>query len=167
VAALDSDAANLFVTLTARGMKPDLFIVARSTTPSAEAKLMRAGADRVTTPTDIGGRRMAAMVMQPVVSDYLEVVMHGDELAFKLEEIVLAGGDPYVGRSIAEARIRAETGAYILAVRRADGEVNTNPDPGTVLREGDRIVAIGTEEQLALLAGKACRSPEGCRSPGL
>jgi voltage-gated potassium channel len=65
VAALDTDADNLFVTLSARGMKPDLFIVARSTTASAEAKLLRAGADRVMTPTEIGGRRMAAMVVEP------------------------------------------------------------------------------------------------------
>jgi voltage-gated potassium channel len=165
VAALDSDAANLFATLTARGMNPDLFIVARSATPAAEARLMRAGADRVITPTEIGGRRMAAMVLQPVVSDYLDVVMRGDALEFKLEEIELSGGDPYVGRSIGEAAIRAETGAYILAVRHADGEVSTNPPKETVLATGDRIVAIGTEEQLATLAGKACASSADSRPP--
>lgn len=167
VTALDTDAANLFVTLTARGMNPDLFIIARSTTPSAEAKLLRAGANRVITPTDIGGRRMAALVLQPVVSDYLDVVMRGDALELKLEEIELAAGDPYVGRSIKEAHIRSETGAYILAVRAANGTLNTNPSPDTVLSDGDRVVAMGTEEQLALLAGKACSSPDECRAPGL
>jgi voltage-gated potassium channel len=126
---------------------------------------MRAGADRVITPTEIGGRRMAAMVLQPVVSDYLDVVMRGDALEFKLEEIELSGGDPYVGRSIGEAAIRAETGAYILAVRHADGEVSTNPSKETVLATGDRIVAIGTEEQLATLAGKACASSADSRPP--
>jgi len=167
VAALDTDADNLFVTLTARGMRPELFIVARSTAAAAEAKLRRAGADRVITPTDIGGRRMAAMVLQPIVSDYLDVVTRGEGLQFKLEEILLGEADPYVGSSIGDSRIRQETGAYILAVHRAGGEVNTNPSPELVLRPGDRLVAIGTEEQLALLAGKACSSPEECRSPGL
>jgi voltage-gated potassium channel len=166
VTALDTDADNLFVTLTARGMNPALFIVARSTTEAAEPKLRRAGADRVITPTEIGGRRMAAMVLQPVVSEYLDVVTRGEALQFKLEEMVLAEGDPYTGRSIGDSRIRAVTGAYILAVHRAGG-VNTNPAPDLVLEAGDRIVAIGTEDQLALLAGKACRSPEECRSPGL
>lgn len=167
VTALDTDADNLFVTLTARGMNAALFIVARSTAGAAEAKLRRAGADRVITPTEIGGRRMAAMVLQPVVSEYLDVVTRGEALQFKLEEILLGESDPYSGRSIAESRIRAETGAYILAVHREGGGVNTNPVPDFVLEAGDRLVAIGTEEQLALLAGKACRSPEECRSPGL
>lgn len=167
VTALDTDADNLFVTLTARGMKPDLFIVSRSTAASAEAKLRRAGADRVITPTEIGGRRMAAMVMQPVVSQYLDVVTRGGAVQFKLEEILLGDDDPYVGRSIGESRIRQDTGAYVLAVHHPGGEVDTNPPPDLVLSAGDRLVAIGTEEQLALLAGKACRSPEECRSPGL
>ena len=167
VTALDTDADNLFVTLTARGMNAALFVVARATAEAAEPKLRRAGADRVITPTEIGGRRMAAMVLQPVVSEYLDVVTRGEALQFKLEEILLGEGDPYTGRSIGESRIRAETGAYILAVHRAGGDVNTNPAPEFVLQAGDRLVAIGTEEQLALLAGKACRTPEECRSPGL
>jgi voltage-gated potassium channel len=167
VTALDTDADNLFVTLTARGMNPALFIVARSTAEAAEPKLRRAGADRVITPTEIGGRRMAAMVLQPVVSEYLDVVTRGEALQFKLEEILLGESDPYTGRSIGDSRIRAETGAYILAVHRAGGHVNTNPAPELVLEAGDRLVAIGTEDQLALLAGKACRSPEECRAPGL
>jgi voltage-gated potassium channel len=79
-AALDSDAANVFVTLTARGLSRDLMVVARATTPSAESKLLRSGADRVITPTEIGGRRMAAMVMKPMVVDFLDVVTHGHEI---------------------------------------------------------------------------------------
>lgn len=167
VTALDTDADNLFVTLTARGMKPDLFIVARSTAASAEAKLRRAGADRVLTPTEIGGRRMAAMVLQPVVTEYLDVVTRGEAVQLKLEEILLGEGDPYAGRSIGESRIRTETGAFVLAVHHPGGAVDANPAPDLVLGTGDRLVAIGTEEQLAVLAGKACRSPQECRSPGL
>ncbi len=167
VAALDTDADNLFVTLTARGMAPDLFIVARSTAASSEPKLLHAGADRVLTPTEIGGRRMAAMVMQPAVSTYLDIVTRGDSVRYKLEEVVLGQNDPYVGRSIGDSRIRAVTGAYILAVHKPGGEVSTNPTPDTILMPGDRLVAIGTEEQLAALAGSACSSPEECRSPGL
>jgi voltage-gated potassium channel len=161
-AALDSDAANLFVTLTAKGMREGLFVVARATTPSAEAKLLRAGADRVITPTEIGGRRMAAMVLRPMVADYLDIVTRGDGLELKLEQIQLTDDDPFVDLTIAASHIRSTTGVFVLAVHSADGGVNTNPDPETVLRIGDRLVLLGTEEQLRTFASRACADPAVC-----
>jgi len=161
-AALDSDASNVFVTLTARGLARDLFVVARATTPSAESKLLRSGADRVITPTEIGGRRMAAMVMKPMVVDFLDVVTRGRGMEFKLEQIALSEGDPYVGKSIAEAHIRSTTGAYVLAVRGPDGSDNPNPSGETVMRSGDRLVVLGTEDQLRALADRACTDSDVC-----
>lgn len=161
-AALDTDASNLFVTLTAKGIKPDLFVVARATTPSAEAKLVRAGADRVITPTEIGGRRMAAMVLRPMVADYLDIVTRGDGIELKLEQIELASDDPFVGLTISAAHIRSTTGVFVLAVYGADGGVSTNPHPETVLRAGDRLVVLGTEEQLRAFAVRACAEPGVC-----
>lgn len=160
--ALDSDAANVFATLTARGIAPGLFIVARATAPTAEGKLLRSGADRVITPTEIGGRRMAAMVMRPNVVDFLDVVTRGHDIELKLEEIVLSPGDPYEGRSIADAHIRSETGVYVLAVHGVDGSVNSNPDPETVMVAGDRLVVLGTERQLQSLVGRACTDADVC-----
>jgi voltage-gated potassium channel len=162
ITALDNDAANVFVTLTARGIAPDLLIVARATTPSAEDKLTRSGADRVITPTDIGGRRMASMVMRPRVVDFLDVVAGGQRTELKIEEIVLGADDPYVGTTIGEAHIRSQTGAYVLAVHGSDGSVNSNPDPGTELHDGDRLVVLGSDEQLRALVGRACTDAEVC-----
>ena len=161
-AALDSDAANVFVTLTARGLARDLFIVARATTPSAESKLLRSGADRVITPTEIGGRRMAAMVMKPMVVDFLDVVTRGQGAELKLEQIELSEGDPYVGRTIAETHIRSSTGAYVLAIRGSDGTDNPNPSGDTTMRAGDRLVVLGTEDQLRALADRACADSGVC-----
>jgi voltage-gated potassium channel len=162
VTALDTDAANVFVTLTARGIAPGVLVVARATTPSAEDKLRRSGADRVITPTEIGGRRMASMVMRPRVVDFLDVVAGGQRTELKMEEITLSAGDPYVGATIADAHIRSQTGAYILAIHGVDGSVNSNPDSATLMRDGDRLVVLGSDDQLRVLAGRACTDAAVC-----
>jgi voltage-gated potassium channel len=154
VTALDTDAANVFVTLTARGINPKLNIVARASASSAEEKLLRAGADRVITPTVIGGRRMASMVLDPSVSDYLDLVRRGDRAAFRLEDVELKEGARLVGRTISDARIRDATGALVLAIHDPDGSVNANPSSDTMLKAGDRLIVIGTVEQLEKLAGE-------------
>lgn len=151
VTALDTDADNLFVTISARSMAPDLFIVARSSHESSEPKLKKAGANRVITPNEIGGRRMATMILHPVVSDYLDLVTHGDELEYRLQEVEVGASCAFAGASIKQARVRDETGAYILAVQKADGRINTNPSSDTTLCPGDRMVVLGTAAQLEAL----------------
>ena len=153
VTAVDTDADNLFVSLTARTLNPSLYIIARSSSVTSEAKILRSGADRVITPNVIGGRRMAAMVLHPVVSDYLDIVTHGDEIEFRLDSMPIGGGSKLAGATIKEARIRDLTGAYILAVRSGQGQINPNPPSETVLVAGDELVVLGTREQLAALAG--------------
>ena len=148
VTALDTDADNLFVTFTSRALNADLFIVSRSTSERSESRIKKAGANRVITPNEIGGRRMAAMVTHPVISDFLDVVSHGEQVEFRLQEVELKEGCPLAGKSIKDARVRDATGAYILAVQGQDGDVNTNPSSDTVLRLGDKLVALGTEAQL-------------------
>ena len=151
VTALDTDADNLFVSLTARTLNPDLYIVARSSQVASEVKILRSGADRVLTPNVIGGRRMAAMVLHPVVSDYLDVVTHGDQVDYNLESMKVTRESKLSGHSIREARIRDQTGAYILAVDGASDGLNTNPSPDTVLLPGDQLVVLGTPAQLEKL----------------
>jgi voltage-gated potassium channel len=155
VTALDTDAANLFVTLTGRTLSADLFIVARSSHRSSEEKLRRAGADRVITPNVIGGRRMATMVLHPVVSDYLDVVTTGDGIEFRLDEFEVTKGWPYAGVSISEARLRDTVGVLVLAIHCADGSMNTNPSSETMMEVGDRLVVLGTADQLTKLEGKS------------
>jgi voltage-gated potassium channel len=158
-AALDNDIANVFVTLTARGLNPGLFIVARASTQGAGEKLIRSGADRVIIPAEMGGRRMAAMVLRPMVADFLDIVTRGDGIELKLEQIGLLDGGPYVGRTIGDAHIHSQTGAYVLAVRGIDGSVNTNPSPETTMRAGDRLVVLGTAEQLQDLVSRSGGGP--------
>jgi voltage-gated potassium channel len=156
VTCLSADAENLFVTVTARALNPDLFIVARSSHESTEAKLLKAGANRTITPNVIGGRRMASMVLHPTVSDYLDIVSSGEGVEFRLQEIQLEVDSCFVGRSIAEARIREITGAQVVAILRADGTVDANPSASSLLVAQERLVVLGTADQVAVLAEKAC-----------
>jgi voltage-gated potassium channel len=155
VTALNTDADNLFVTLTARSLREDLFIVARARVESSEAKLTQAGADRVVNPQGIGGARMAAFVLQPHVAEFLDVVMHDGRLEFRLEEVPVPEGSPLAGKSLRDTHIRDSTGALVLALRETDGEFTTNPPPETTLSAGQILIAIGTEAQLKALAAAA------------
>jgi len=151
VAALDSDADNVYVTLSARALRPDLFIVARARVDSAEALLVQAGADRVVNPQAIGGARMAALVNQPHVADFLDVAMHDAGLEFRLAELTIEAGTAVAGRSLRDAHLRDATGALVLAMRDPGGTFRTNPDPNEVMDAGEVLIAIGTEAQLTAL----------------
>jgi voltage-gated potassium channel len=151
IAALDTDAGNLFVTLSARALRPNLFIVARVRLEENTDKLRRAGADRVVNPQSIGGARMAAFVLQPHVTEFVDVVMHDRDIEFRLEEIPVPGGSPIEGCSIRDAHIRDRTGALVLALRDEGGGFATNPAPETVVHAGQVIIAIGTPRDLETL----------------
>lgn len=153
VCALADDADNLFVTLTARGLNPNLFIVARARVASSEAKLLQAGADRVVNPQRIGGARMAAFTNQPHVAEFLDVVMHDGSLDFRLEEIVVPAGSPVAGQTLRDAQLRDQTGALVLAMRDGSGTFRTNPDPADRIEPDSVLIAIGTEVQLSGLGG--------------
>ena len=155
VAALDSDAGNLFVTLSSRTLRPDLTIIARARTDTSEGKLLRAGADRVVNPQRIGGQRMAAFAMQPHVVEFLDVVMHDGSLEFRLEEVAVAADSPLAGRSLRDAHIRDRTGALVLAMRDGGGMFLANPAPEQVIEPGHILIAIGTSPQLKALVAEA------------
>ena len=154
VLALDSDVDNLYVALTARSMCPGLFIVARSNNSTTEPKLRQAGVDRVVNTHEIGGSRMAALVLQPDVVDFLGVVMHDEELAVRLAETQVTAGGPFTGRALSTCKISESTGATVLAVRR-DESFLTNPPDDYVLAAGDVLIVLGTKQQLAELNSKA------------
>ena len=154
VLALDSDVDNLFVALTARSMCPGLFIVARSNQPSAEPKLRQAGVDRVVNTHKIGGSRMAALVLQPDVVEFLDVVMHDEQLAVHLAETRIVLDGPFDGLALSACEINESTGATVLAVRRNESFV-TNPPDHFVLAADDVLVVLGTMKQLAELKSKA------------
>jgi voltage-gated potassium channel len=157
VAALDTDADNLFLTLSARALNPALFIVARARVATTEPKLAQAGADRVVNPQSIGGARMAAFALQPHVAEFLDVVMHDGSLEFRLEEVRLPEGSPLAGSTLRSAHLRDTTGALVLALREPDGRFTTNPGPDTPLCPGQVLIAIGTSAQLEALAVAVAR----------
>lgn len=161
IAALATDADNLYVTLSARALRADLFIVARARLEAAEPKLSQAGANRVVNPQKIGGARMAALATQPSVADFLDVVMHDGSLEFRLAEVDLRAGSPLVGRTLRDTQLRDRTGALILALRDGDGTFLTNPSADVVLRADHLLIAIGTEAQLKALAAEAESGVEG------
>lgn len=154
VLALDSDVDNLFVALTARSFNPEIFIVARANHRAAISKLQQAGADRVVNPHQIGGAHMAALVAQPEVVDFLDVVMQDGRFEVRMEHFEIASDSQLAGRALGEAGIRRRTGSTILAIRR-DETFLTNPDGQLVLETGDIIIALGTEDDLRELQAHA------------
>jgi voltage-gated potassium channel len=158
VTAINTDAENVYVTLSARALRPDLVIVARARTEESESKLLRAGATRVVNPQRIGGQRIAAAALQPNVVEFLDVVMHDGSLEFRLEEVLIRPGSRLAGRTLREAGVGDSTGALVLALRDADGQFAANPPAETPLDVGHVLIAIGTQQQLAALR-RAARDP--------
>ena len=151
VAAINTDAENVYITLSARALRPDLVIVARARTEESEPKLMRAGATRVVNPQRIGGQRIAAAALQPNVVEFLDVVMHDGSLEFRLEEVSIRSGSRLAGKSFLDAEVGEHTGALVLALRDEHGQFVANPPEQTMLEAGHVLIAIGTERQLAAL----------------
>lgn len=149
ICVLHSDADNVYVTLTARAINPGLMIVARADDANAEKKMIQAGADRVISPYEIGARRMALAVLQPTVTEFLDLAVHSTALDLKIEQVELAEDSPLVGRSLAEAAIREETGVTVLAVQQLENHMFLGPPPSYVLRGGDILVVMGDGRGLA------------------
>jgi voltage-gated potassium channel len=152
VAAVSTDAGNLFITLSGRSMRPDLFIVSRAREESSLAKLERGGADRVVNPQEIGGARIAAFVLRPNVTEFLDVVMHERDVELRLEELEVTVDSPLAGLTLGEARLPDKTGALVLAMRDDRLGFITNPTAKTVIEPSRILIAIGTPPQLRDLA---------------
>jgi voltage-gated potassium channel len=151
VTAADSDADNLYITVSARAERDDLMIVARASDEDAQKKLLRAGADRVVTPYATAGREMANLVLKPQVTAFLDVVTSAGGLDFRLEEIEITQRCPAAGRSIRELRVRDETGAIIIGLRKRDGTFDTTPEPEAKIEVGDVLIGVGTPEEIRRL----------------
>jgi voltage-gated potassium channel len=151
VASADSDEKNLFITLSARAARPDIFIVARASDDSAARKLSLVGADRVVQPYSSAGLRIANLVLKPQVADYLDIVstVGGEELRF--EQITVGAACAAVGRPIRDLRIRDTTGAMIVAIRRGVGAFDTAPASGVVLDVGDVLIGVGSKDEIRRL----------------
>ncbi len=151
IACVHSDSDNLSIVLSARAREPDLYILARASEREAERRLRLAGADRVITPPEVGAERLAALVLHPGLTEFVDIAAGGTLFEFRVEEMTVSDDAPVDGTTLATARIRTETGASVLAIRHADGVVTTNPPADTMLRAGETLVAMGTVDQLRAL----------------
>ncbi|HKH10137.1 MAG TPA: potassium channel protein [Rubrobacter sp.] len=152
VAAVDSDADNVFVVLSARKLNPNLHIVARASTDESAAKLEIAGADRTLSPYAVGGRRLASLATQPLVVDFLDVVTRGEKgIEFRLEEFAVPDDSAIAGRTIGELSIGESTGAIVLAFRTKEGNFDTTPSANDRLQAGDTLIVLGSPGQISRL----------------
>lgn len=146
-ATLPTDADNVFVTLSAKGIKNDIFIVSKAEKIESIAKLRKAGANKVVSPNIIAGARMAAMLHRPSVVDFMEAAIAGDNQAMQMEEFRVQTQSFLDHKALKDAEIRQRSGAIIVAVRR-DNDTTINPDPGFVFASHDVLVVLGTREQI-------------------
>src|SRR5436305_9137721 len=151
VVASDDDADNLYITLSARNARPDLQIVARASDEDAEKKLRLAGADRVVMPYTAAGRTMASLVLKPQVTAFLDTVTTAAGPDLHMAEIEVRDTCKNAGRTIRDLRVRHETGAIIVALRKREGTFDTTPEPDESLEPGDVIVGVGTTDELRRL----------------
>lgn len=156
VAALDTDADNVYVTLSARAIRRELVIIARARNEDSKSKLLRAGADRAVNPQLLGGRRMAAFALQPHVAEFLDVVMHDESLDYRIEQVEVLPGSQLAGSDLAMAALPERTGVQLLAVRNGShGEFVANPAPTTRLADHAILIVVGTDSQLSRLRALA------------
>ena len=156
VAALTSDAENLYTVLSAKTLNPQIRAISRASTEEAVQKLQRAGADEVVSPYITGGKRLAAAALRPQVVDFIDGILTGAGRSFYIEEFRMQGESPYLGQSLSEAKFRSQSGALVLAIRRLDRDLIVGPTGDTLLLEGDSLICLGTVEQLRTLNQIIC-----------
>ncbi len=152
ITAIDSDANNVYVTLSARAINPELFIVARASAPGAEAKLRQAGANRIVSPYTMAGRRAAELAIRPRVADFIDAALSHGNLSFSLEEVEVNAESPLLGVTV--GALRAD-GVVTLAILQPDGAYEANPPEGRALRVGENLITSGSTEALAALRARA------------
>jgi voltage-gated potassium channel len=149
VSVVASDADNLYITLTARGLNPNLFIMARSSGgPGVQTKLKRAGATKVISPYSIGARRMAHLIVRPTVTDFIDLTMRAGELDLMMEELLVSPTSHLNGKNLVESEIRKKYDVIVVAIKRQDGTMLFNPKPNSVIMAGDILIVLGATDHI-------------------
>lgn len=153
VAALPSDAENLYTVLSAKTLAPHIRTIARASTEEAVQKMQRGGADVVVSPYITGGKRMAASALRPQVVDFLDGIFTGADRNVYVEEFLISPAHcPKVGQTLGQTQLRLKSGALILAIRRADRSLIVGPTADTLLCSGDLVIGMGTSDELRRLS---------------
>jgi len=151
VAVVGTDAENVYTVLSARVMRPNLFIISRAETDDATQKLKRAGADRVISPYQIGGMQIAQTALRPAVVDFVALATSADNLELAMEEITIADKSPFSNLSIVDANLRQRYGVIVIGIQRHDRRMEFNPEPDTRIEPGDKLVVLGRPDSLKRL----------------
>lgn len=165
VVCASSDAENVYITLTARGLRPDVKIVARAAYEESAAKLMRAGADRVILPFGIAGRRMVSTLIRPDVADFIEEVSSAGGLELFVEQVPVSIGSSLVGQTLAEADLETRLGISVLASHAPRSQLVMRPGPDHKLEPLTVLVVLGTRDQLLALMAVAGHSADTVAEP--
>jgi len=155
IAAVSTDAENVYAVLTARLLRPDLFIIGRAETDDAKLKLKRAGADRVLSPYQIGGLQLAQTALRPAVVDFVQLATSSDNLELNMEQVQIGAGGELAGRTILQANLRQRFGVIVVGIQRASGRMEFNPEPDSVMQPGDFLVVLGRASNLRGLEAAA------------
>jgi voltage-gated potassium channel len=150
ISVVSTDAANVYVVLTARSLNPHLFIVARGEEEGSEKKLLRAGADKAESPYRMGGQKMAHTILHPTVVTFMELAMK-EGVEWSIEEVVVGQTSPLVGVRLADSGIRQKLNLILVAIKREDGEMYFNPSFETPILAGDTLIALGLRKNLDAL----------------
>lgn len=148
VTVVNSDVENLYIVLTARGLNTDLYIVARAGEEGSEQKLLRAGANRVSSPYLIGGMQVAQVLLRPNVVDFLELVTKSEHLDLQIEEITIKEGSRFDGKTPCDCGIDQDPGLMVVGVKRRSGHLEFNPGSQVKLGAGDTLIVLGQPQSL-------------------
>lgn len=148
VASVSSDAHNVYIALTAKGMRPDLFVIARATELGSEKKLKRAGADKVVSPYLIGARRMAQAVIRPSVADFVDLTFLDSQMGLQMEELKVGEETELAGVALKDSGIRQKLDLIILAIKKSGGKMLFNPQADAVIDIGDTLICLGPRESM-------------------
>ena len=157
IAAVGTDAENVYAVLSARVLRPDLFIVGRAETEDATQKLKRAGANRVLSPYQIGGVQIAQTALRPAVVDFVELATSSENLDLMMEEITVTATSTMAKQSILQANLRQRYGVIVIGIQRQEGQMEFNPEPDTSIRVGDKLVVLGRPDSLKRLEVEAAQ----------
>jgi len=148
VACVEDDSDNLVIALSVKSLRPELRVICRATELESERKLRLAGADAVVAPQAVGAERMAMMAIQPELAQVFDVVVSGNAVEFRVEELDIDPECSVAGKTIRDSGLRQDTGALILAVEGDEDTVIVNPGPDQILNPGERLVVVGTKDQV-------------------
>lgn len=152
IASLSRDSYNVYTVLTARGMNPDLYIVAKAIEKGADEKLKKAGANNTISPNEIGGRRLAASLVRPSIISFLDAITMAGEVEFDLEEVVIHKSSSLINLSLKEARIPEKTRLMVMAIKKKNSQnLIFNPSSDELLTEGDTMIVLGQDTQVNVL----------------